>query len=202
MGQRKNANRTAALGALALGLAFVTVRGRGRAADERLFAKVNTGMQSPSRDRFFRGVTELGSLWASGAAAATMAVAGRRREAANALSAAVVTWAAGQGLKKAFRRLRPYEVEGNDHRLLIDRPAGASWPSSHPAVLLTFTTVAARSLGLGSGARTGLGLLAGAVGFSRVYLGVHYPADVAGGLLLGRALADAWTSSVSARVLR
>jgi undecaprenyl-diphosphatase len=45
-------------------------------------------------------------------------------------------------------------------------------------------------------------LLAGAVGVSRVYLGVHYPADVAGGLLLGRAVADAWTSSVSPRVLR
>jgi membrane-associated phospholipid phosphatase len=118
------------------------------------------------------------------------------------MAAAVATWAAGQGLKRLFRRLRPYEVEGHEHRLLIDRPAGASWPSSHPAVLLTFVMVAGRDLGLGSGGRAAMGLLAGAVGVSRVYLGVHYPADVAGGLLLGRAVADAWSASVSPRVLR
>lgn len=187
---------------MALGLAFVTVRGRGRTADDRLFARLNSGIQRPGLDRFFRSITELGSLWASVGAAAAMTAVGRKREATDALAAAVVTWAAGQGLKRAFGRLRPYEVAGHDHRLLIDRPAGASWPSSHPAVLLTFVTVAGRDLGVGSGARSGLDMLAGAVGISRIYLGVHYPADVAGGLLLGRAVANFWTTSVSRRVLR
>jgi undecaprenyl-diphosphatase len=186
---------------LALGLAFVTVRGRGRRVDDRLFARVNSGFQGPVPDRLFRSITELGSLWASGAAATAIAARGRRREAADALAAAATTWVAGQGLKRLFKRLRPYEVQGHEHRLLIDRPAGASWPSSHPAVLLAFVTVAARDLGLGPGARSALTLLAGAVGVSRVYLGVHYPADVAGGLLLGRAVADAWSTSVSPRVL-
>jgi undecaprenyl-diphosphatase len=198
---RKSANRTAALGLLALGLAFVTVRGRGRRADDRLFARLNSGIQGPTLDRVFRGVTELGSLWASIAAAAAIAGRGRRREGADALGAAVATWLAGQGLKRVFNRLRPYEVEDHQHRLLIARPSGASWPSSHPAVLLAFVTVAGRDLGLGGGARTGLACLAGLVGISRVYLGVHYPADVAGGLLLGRAVADAWSGSVSRRVL-
>ncbi len=189
------------MGVLALGLAFVTVRGRGRQVDDRLFARLNSGFHRPELDRFFGGITELGSLWASGAAAVAVAARGRRREAAAAIAAAAVTWAAGQGLKRLFKRLRPYEVQGHRHRLLIDRPAGASWPSSHPAVLLTFVTVAGRDLGLGPGAAMTLTLLAGAVGVSRVYLGVHYPADVAGGLLLGRAVADAWSTSVSSRVL-
>lgn len=153
-------------------------------------------------DILFMGVTELGSLWASGAAAAAIAANGHRREAADALGAAVTTWVAGQALKRLFRRLRPYEVEGYRHRLLIARPAGASWPSSHPAVLLTFVTVAARDLRLGSAERIALATLAGVVGVSRVYLGVHYPADVAGGLLLGRAVADVWSSSVSPHVVR
>lgn len=190
------------LGVLALGLGFVTVRGRGRRVDDRLFARLNLGIQRPALDRLFTGITELGSLWASGAAAAAIFARGRRREAGDAFAAAATTWLAGQGLKRLFNRLRPYEVEGNEHRLLIDRPAGASWPSSHPAVLLTFVTVAGRDLGLGPGARAALGLLAGAVGVSRVYLGVHYPADVAGGLLLGRAVADAWSGSVSPGILR
>ena len=201
MGRRKVGGRTAALGVLALGLAFVTVRGRGRRADDRLFARLNSGFQDPALDRFFTSITELGSLWASGAAAFAIAGRGRRREAADAFGAAATTWVAGQGLKRLFNRLRPYEVQGHDHRLLIDRPAGASWPSSHPAVLLTFVTVAGRDLGLGSAASTALTVLAGAVGVSRVYLGVHYPADVAGGLLLGRGIANAWGASVSPRIL-
>ena len=198
---RKSDRRTAALGVVALGLAFVTVRGRGRRADDRLFARLNSGIQGPTLDRLFRAVTELGSLWASIAAAAAVAGQGKRREAADALGAALATWLAGQGLKRLFNRLRPYEVEGHHHRLLISRPSGASWPSSHPAVLLAFVTVAGRDLGLGRDARTGLACLAGLVGVSRIYLGVHYPADVVGGLLLGRTIADAWSESVSARAL-
>jgi membrane-associated phospholipid phosphatase len=30
------------------------------------------------------------------------------------------------------------------------------------------------------------------VALSRVYVGVHYPTDVAGGLLMGRALGNLW----------
>jgi membrane-associated phospholipid phosphatase len=78
----------------------------------------------------------------------------------------------------------------------VDKPNGTSWPSSHPAVLLAFLTVAARRLGLTRGERAALDLLASTVAVSRVYVGVHYPSDVVGGVLLGRAVADAWTAIV------
>ena len=97
----------------------------------------------------------------------------------------------GQLLKKAFMRPRPYDAL-DDSRLLIGKPSGTSWPSSHPAVLLTFVTVASRDLGLSKAARASLLALAGTVGVSRTYLGVHYPSDVAGGLLMGRAVGLAW----------
>src|SRR5204863_2224119 len=129
-----------------------------------------------------------GSIWASFGAAAVFAATKRRRAATKACSAAGVAWLLGQGLKKAFRRPRPYDAGLTGSRLLIGRPQGTSWPSSHPMVLLAFTTVAARGLRLGRGADAWLLALAGAVGLSRSYLGVHFPSDVAGGLLLGRAV--------------
>lgn len=197
---RLKKRRTAALVLGALGLAVATIEGRGRSVDDRLFEWANSEVHHPVLDRLFRSITELGSLYASVGAAATMVLRGRRREGFDALGAATAMWLLGQGLKKWFRRARPYET-ANPHRLLIGKPHGGSWPSSHPAVLLAFLTVAARNLHLPEDQRNALIGLAGLVGASRVYLGVHYPADVVGGLLLGRAVADVWSSVVSPRTV-
>jgi undecaprenyl-diphosphatase len=159
--------------------------------DRELFAVVNRG-SGPEADRAFAGITELGSFYASGAAAGVLLAAGRRRAALRALGAAGTTWLALQGLKRVVGRPRPSDDDPTGTRLLIARPNGTSWPSSHPAVLTTFTRVASRELGLGRPARTALTGLDLAVGTSRVYLGVHYPSDVASGLLFGRAIARVW----------
>jgi membrane-associated phospholipid phosphatase len=195
--------RAVALVLGALGLALATIEGRGRDLDDRLFGFANGRLHHPVLDGFFKGITELGSMYASAAAAGAMAARGRRREALDALGAAAAMWAIGNGLKKAFRRARPYARElPRPLRLLIGKPVGTSWPSAHPATLLAFVTVAARDLELSRGTRRGLAGLAGVVASSRVYLGVHYPADVVGGLLLGRAVADTWSRLVSPRIVR
>jgi len=181
---------TLAAGACAIGLGAITGPD-GPAVDRELFGVLNRGY-GPRADRVFTGVTELGSYHAAGSAAAVLAVAGRRRAALRALGAATATWLLLQGIKRVVDRPRPADADPRGTRTLIARPNGTSWPSSHPAVLTTFTRVAARELGLRPSSRAALTALDLTVAVSRVSVGVHYPSDVASGLLLGRAVARAW----------
>jgi undecaprenyl-diphosphatase len=160
-------------------------------ADQDLFDAINAG-HGPQADRVFVTVTELGSLYASGAAAASLFVTGRRGTAVRAFSATFATWLLLQGMKKVVDRPRPLDANPDGTRQLVARPNGMSWPSSHPAVLTTFTRVVARDLELGAAGRGALTVLDATVATSRVYLGVHYPSDVLSGLLVGRAVARLW----------
>jgi undecaprenyl-diphosphatase len=187
----------AAVGA-ALAIGLTSAREAGRTIDRRVHRFLNRS-HGPQADALLKSVTELGSLWASAAASAVLFRARRKRAATDAMGAAVATWLLGQGLKRLFARPRPYR-ELQDNRLMIAEPSGTSWPSNHPAVLLAFVTAAARDLEIGPAVRAALSALAGLVGLSRIYLGVHYPSDVVGGLLLGRGLGELWSVVVSPRL--
>jgi undecaprenyl-diphosphatase len=160
-------------------------------ADRELFDAVNAG-HGPDADRAFVTVTELGSMYAAAAAAMTLTVLGKRHAAMRAFAATSATWLILQGMKKLVDRPRPVDADDSSARQLIARPTGMSWPSSHPAVLTTFTRVASRELGSGSLMKGALSALDASVATSRVYLGVHYPSDVVSGLLIGRAVAHWW----------
>jgi membrane-associated phospholipid phosphatase len=179
------------LAGAALLVEFASSTRRGERVDLAVFRAVNGG-SGPSADAFFGGLTELGSITGSVTAVAALAAGGRRRTALRGAGAAGSMWLLGQALKQLYLRKRPYDRLPETVRLLIGRPAGTSWPSSHPAVLLAFLTVAGEELGLSRAERAALTGLAGAVAVSRVYLGVHYPSDVVAGLLLGRAVGQAW----------
>jgi len=75
-----------------------------------------------------------------------------------------------------------------DHHLtqLVPHAPGKSFPSDHTTVS---TAVAAGILFLTRFKKTGALLLVGAmlIGFARIFVGVHYPADILGGLFTGLA---------------
>jgi membrane-associated phospholipid phosphatase len=171
--------------------AMVVRRPEAGAVDRELFDVVNDG-HGVDADWAFVSITELGSMYAAGAAALTLTTLGRGDAAARAMSAAGATWVVLQGMKRLADRPRPLDANPDATRQLIARPVGMSWPSSHPAVLTTFSRVAARELGVGAMGRGVLSALDLSVAASRVYLGVHYPSDVASGVLIGRAIARVW----------
>jgi undecaprenyl-diphosphatase len=123
-----------------------------------------------------------GLLWI--ALALVLAIAAGRPPLATTLITAATVWTAdllASAVKLAVGRERPYEVVAAADPLLR-WDLGSSFPSGHAATSVAGAIVLTFLLG-----RWGLalGVLAAAVCFSRVYIGVHYPLDVVAGALLG-----------------
>ena len=94
---------------------------------------------------------------------------------------------AASGLKLATDRRRPEEtLDGID--VLVTTPSTAAFPSGHAAT--SFAAAVVLALALPALAPAFL-VLAAAVAFSRLYVGVHFPLDVIAGAALGVAVATA-----------
>jgi undecaprenyl-diphosphatase len=91
---------------------------------------------------------------------------------------------AASGLKALIPRDRP-TLRYPEPRALVHVPGTHSFPSGHAA---TSFACAAALTWFAPQLAGPLLVLAAAIAFSRVYVGVHYPLDVAGGAALGAAI--------------
>ena len=84
-------------------------------------------------------------------------------------------------LKNVIARPRPFMEDGSV-TLLIPKPGEYSFPSGH-----TLNSVTAATVIFIYFKKAGIGalILAGLIAFSRMYLFVHYPTDILGGIILG-----------------
>ena len=150
-----------------------------------------------------RDVTALGSVTVltlvTLTAAALLLASGHRLTALAAVLAAISGGQAVTLVKHLVHRPRPTLVE---HWTTVH---DLSFPSGHSAssavVYLTLAVLATRLVEGRALRRTILTLavlLVGAIGVSRVYLGVHWPSDVAAGWCLGTLWAIGWWQATTA----
>jgi undecaprenyl-diphosphatase len=115
-------------------------------------------------------------------------VRGRRAAVAGLTSIAVTSTVVNVAVKPLARRRRPDRIA---HEVPIARhvpmPSSQSFPSGHSAAAFAFAGGAGNVLPVAS---LPLHALAGAVAYSRVHTGVHYPLDAIAGSVLGAALSD------------
>ncbi len=103
-----------------------------------------------------------------------------RRAAGRGVVAIAVAAALANGPGKLLaRRRRPF---WRSYPPLIRMPRSTSFPSGHSAAAAAFATGACAEL---PELAPVIVPLAAAVAYSRVYIGVHYPSDVAGGVAIG-----------------
>lgn len=89
-------------------------------------------------------------------------------------------------IKRLVKRPRPFLAHINFHA--VYQPAEHSFPSGHTST--AFSTATALSMAYSKWYVVAPSLLwASSVGYSRMYLGVHYPTDVAAGAALGAGTA-------------
>jgi membrane-associated phospholipid phosphatase len=163
-----------------------------KALDQALYNAV-AATSTPSLDAAMRRLSHAANYSRiSIAIAATLAVTGGargRRAAVFGLSAVGATSAIGNLVLKPLGRRRRPDVASQDlpSERRVRMPGSASFPSGHAAAAVAFAS------GVGSvipSAGLPLRALALLVGYSRVHTGVHYPADVVAGALLGATVAD------------
>ena len=101
-------------------------------------------------------------------------------------SIALTSLTVSQGVKRVVRRPRPSLRHVPHARQLKSAPLTTSFPSGHAASAAAFSTAVVMEW---PAAGAAVLPLAAAVGYSRVYVGVHYPGDVLVGATVGTAVA-------------
>ena len=145
---------------------------------------IQAHLRHPLLDPVMVFITTLGNagiLWIALTILLALKKSTRKTAAALAIALMLCLVSGNLLLKPSVGRIRPFHAQ-ELVTLLIETPTDYSFPSGH-----TMSSFAAATVLLRSDKRMGIPamILAALIGFSRLYLYVHYPTDVLAGLLMG-----------------
>jgi len=145
---------------------------------------INNNLQNPILDKLMPSVTSLGDggmIWILISIILMLSKKYRRVGVLSILALILSTVTGELILKNLIQRPRPF-YEFPNIQLLIDKPGSYSFPSGHTASSFAVAGVIGVLI---KKYRISIMILAGIMAFSRLYLFVHYPTDILGGIILG-----------------
>jgi len=185
LGTALSANRglVVLLGLFAL-LTLSLILSAGQRLDTRIFLIINMQAHPKWLDRFMGVATQLGNMLTALLAALLLFLVNNRGLAFEIILGTLTLWLVVETIKALTDRARPF-LDLADTRVIGWREPGRSFPSGHTAQIFFLATLLSYRFSPGAGGIAALYALAVLVGFTRMYVGAHYPRDVIGGAVLG-----------------
>ena len=156
----------------------------GQNLDTRVFMLLNMRGYPRWLDRFMWLATQLGNMLAAFIFAFLLFILSYRRLAIEIIFGTLTLWLFVETIKMLSNRGRPFIVLDKT-RIIGRREKGNSFPSGHTTQIFFLMTLIIHGFRLGMGESLALYAVAALVGFTRIYVGAHYPRDVFAGVVLG-----------------
>jgi membrane-associated phospholipid phosphatase len=156
----------------------------GQRFDSRIFIFINQRSYPKWLDRFMWLATQLGNMLAAFMLAFLLFLLNYHQLAIEIIFGTLTLWLLVETIKALADRDRPF-LALEDTRVIGWREKGDSFPSGHTSQMFFLATLLILHFHLSLGTSVALYVVAAFVGFTRIYVGAHYPRDVFGGAVLG-----------------
>ncbi len=156
----------------------------GQRIDIKIFTFMNTRLYPGWLDRIMWFATQLGNMLAAFIAALLFFLLSDRRLSLEIVFGTLTLWLLVEIIKTLTDRERPF-LSLENTRVIGWQEKGDSFPSGHTSQTFFLVMLFAQHFQLGFGVIVALYMLAVLVGFTRIYVGAHYPRDVLAGMVLG-----------------
>lgn len=156
----------------------------GQRLDARVFTLFNMRGYPKWLDRLMWLGTQLGNMLTAFLAAFAFFLLGYRDLAIETVLGTLTLWLLVETIKGLAKRDRPFRSL-NQTRVIGRQEKGDSFPSGHTTQIFFLATLFIHHFQPGIAGMAALYALATLVGFTRIYVGAHYPRDVIAGVVLG-----------------